>query len=457
MAAVLSRKSRQVIAWNLKNPWTQVSEGSLCLASNNVLGTCTSLKNCYPYFKFPDLYSWERWIIGNYDTCSYYNEMGYQTFGICCTNSVQQVGAGTESPVTVEESNDLGGIKDSNYPSWPPPIPTHPPDHTPATHPPHFGAPTTTPAPPPTTTSKRTTTRYTTKRTTSTTSWPGWPPTSATHPPPAPTETEESESSSFNDASCGAKSARVIETEDDAFKVVGGRPSVLGAWPWIAVLFNGGKQFCGGSLIDNIHILTAAHCIAHMSSWDVARLTVRLGEHNIHTTTETQHVERRVKRLVRHRGFDMRTLYNDIAILTLDQPVQFTSKIRPICLPSASSSRKYNGLTGTVAGWGSLLENGRQPSTLQEVDLHIWSNQECKQKYGATAPGGIIDSMICAGTGGKDSCSGDSGGPLMLNDGRWVQVGIVSWGIGCGKGQYPGVYSRVSSFLPWITKNTKDY
>lgn len=118
-----------------------------------------------------------------------------------------------------------------------------------------------------------------------------------------------------------------------------------------------------------------------MSSYDVARLTVRLGEHNIRSNTEVKHVERKVKRVVRHRGFDSRTLYNDIAILTLDQKVPFSKAIKPVCLPSASS-RQFNGLTGTVVGWGSLRENGPQPSVLQEVTLPIWTNAECKQKYG---------------------------------------------------------------------------
>jgi secreted trypsin-like serine protease len=118
-----------------------------------------------------------------------------------------------------------------------------------------------------------------------------------------------------------------------------------------------------------------------MSSWDVARLTVRLGDHNIRISTEVKHVERKVKRIVRHRGFDSRTLYNDIAILTLDQKVPFSKAIKPVCLP-APGSRQYNGLTATVVGWGSLRENGPQPSVLQEVTLPVWTNAECKQKYG---------------------------------------------------------------------------
>jgi secreted trypsin-like serine protease len=139
----------------------------------------------------------------------------------------------------------------------------------------------------------------------------------------------------------------------------------------------------------------------------------------------------------------------------MDQPVAFTRTVKPVCLPNPGS-RQYNGLTATVIGWGSLRENGPQPAILQEVTLPVWTNADCASKYGAAAPGGIIESMLCAGRATKDSCSGDSGGPLTVNDGRWTQVGIVSWGIGCGKGQYPGVYSRVTSFLPWITKNLRD-
>lgn len=92
-----------------------------------------------------------------------------------------------------------------------------------------------------------------------------------------------------------------------------------------------------------------------MNSWDVARLTVRLGDYNIKTNTEIRHIERRVKRVVRHRGFNSRTLYNDVAILTLSESVEFTEQIRPICLPRGS--QLYSGKTATVIGWGSLRES----------------------------------------------------------------------------------------------------
>lgn len=153
-----------------------------------------------------------------------------------------------------------------------------------------------------------------------------------------------------------------------------------------------------------------------MSAYDVARLTVQLGDHNIRLTNEVQHIERKVKRVVRHRSFDMRTLYSDVAILTMDSPVTYTRTVRPICLPQQDTSRQFSGAVGTVIGWGSLRESnykkalmafklnqilifrrllltdGPQPSVLQKVSIPIWTNAQCRSKYGSAAPGGIIDS-----------------------------------------------------------------
>ncbi|XP_053673750.1 proclotting enzyme [Anopheles nili] len=464
--------------------WKQaLGDGSPCLTAKGHLGFCTSFRKCYPYFKVPDLSVWESWVLGNYDTCSYFNEQGRQAFGVCCTNPITPLPIDTNPVVEAIPGVNLPPAavpipgaaepnkppnKNNNYPSWPPPIPTHPPDHTPATHPPAFGGP----APPATTEASAAVSEPTQRPTTT---WPTrprppqvpnqppapvqpvgvWPPPVPTHPPleisTLPPSSGAGVAGDTLNVGCGVKNGN-----PDTERIVGGHNADPNEWPWIAALFNNGRQFCGGSLIDNIHILTAAHCVAHMSSYDVARLSVKLGDHNIRSNTEVQHVERRVKRLVRHRGFDSRTLYNDVAVLSMDQPVSFTNQVRPICLPAADSTRAYNGLTATVVGWGSLRENGPQPAILQEVNLPIWTNSECRVKYGPAAPGGIIDTMLCAGQAAKDSCSGDSGGPLMVNDGKWTQVGVVSWGIGCGKGQYPGVYTRVTSFLPWIKKNIID-
>ncbi|KAL1492965.1 hypothetical protein ABEB36_011121 [Hypothenemus hampei] len=407
-----------------------------CYNSKGRIGSCVTFKKCYPVYKTPSIGSFDSWLLAMYDTCSFISAEGRQNFGVCCANIPS-----SEEPPVEDQTNSTSQLSNprldfSRVPNWPPPLPTHPPDHTIPplpTHPPSPNYPGlgTTPAKLPSVITTKGTTRkpIVTPATTK------------------PTTTRPSYD--IGSAACGAKNGI-----QDQGKIVGGHNADVNEWPWIAALFNSGRQFCGGSLIDNIHILSAAHCVAHMSSWDVARLTVRLGDYNIKTNSEVRHIEKRVKRVVRHRGFDSRTLYNDIALLTLDSPIEFSSNIRPVCLPSPGG-RDWAGSTGTVIGWGSIRESGPQPAVLQEVNIPIWSNTDCRQKYGHAAPGGIVDHMLCAGQANRDSCSGDSGGPLMVNNGKWTQVGIVSWGIGCGKGQYPGVYTRVEKFLPWINKNLK--
>ncbi|XP_015585811.1 proclotting enzyme isoform X2 [Cephus cinctus] len=436
--------------------WAKAGGGGPCLTSKGEVGKCATFKECYPYFKIPDLGALDGWVLGVYDTCSYIRDDGRMGFGVCCSNTIPLVtpaSPGGEDPVVEEPEEEDNADKNvgpdsakprPKPPSWPPPLPTHPPDHTIPplpTHGPFPGFPTITTPKPIYSTSKKPpgATTWPTKK-------PGWWPGATS--PATTSKPPVTAAPGVTYAECGAKNGN-----QDQERIVGGHNADPGEWPWIAALFNAGRQFCGGSLIDNIHILSAAHCVAHMNSWDVARLTVRLGDYNIKTNNEVRHIERRVKRVVRHRGFDSRTLYNDVAILTLDQPVDFTEQIRPVCLPTGS--QLYSGKTATVIGWGSLRESGPQPAVLQEVSIPVWTNSECKIKYGSDAPGGIVDSFLCAGRASKDSCSGDSGGPLMVNDGRWTQVGIVSWGIGCGKGQYPGVYTRVTHFLPWINKNLK--
>ncbi|CAB3239924.1 unnamed protein product [Arctia plantaginis] len=477
-----TREGKQFLLLKLQE--TEGSFGTYCETTLGKKGTCKTFRDCYPLFKVADFSGSDGWAMGHYDTCSYINGDNMEVFGVCCTQpvgtppqqepDVQRFGfplqpafpvkippasmPGLSSGLMSAISRWYGG--DSNIrqipAQWPPPIPTHPPNHTAATHPPNLVAGVTTrpTSAYPTTTTWATKPQSTTKQT-----WPSYPalPTRPTRPgtpaqPIQPTQPAV-------DGSCGIKNGpQTYESTydiQDEERIVGGHNAQQNEWPWIVALFNAGRQFCGGSLMDDTHVLSAAHCVAHMTSWDVARLTAKLGDHNIKTNAETQHIERKIKRVVRHRGFDMRTLYNDVAVLTLDQPVTFTKNVRPICLPVGGRST-YQGNIGTVIGWGSLRESGPQPSVLQEVSIPIWSNYECKLKYGNAAPGGIVDHMLCAGKASMDSCSGDSGGPLMVNEnGRWTQVGIVSWGIGCGKGQYPGVYTRVTYFMPWITKNSK--
>jgi secreted trypsin-like serine protease len=234
-------------------------------------------------------------------------------------------------------------------------------------------------------------------------------------------------------------------------RIVNGQEAARNSYPFMAALMRdfgrgGARQFCGGSLIDESHILTAAHCIDGLAASDVKTLRVWLGAHDIKHGSKTEH---KVIRIIKHKDFDPRTLVNDIAILTLNTPAKISNSIKTVCLPLVDAAENERV---TVAGWGSTSEGGGQPSKLHEVEVDVWSNQKCKNSYGNRIPGKIVDTMICAASSNKDSCSGDSGGPLYLrrNGGVCVQVGIVSWGIGCARPDSPGVYTRVTKMMDWI-------
>ena len=241
-------------------------------------------------------------------------------------------------------------------------------------------------------------------------------------------------------------------TGKNPLRVAGGWPADRNEWPWVVMMMNRGRQFCDGSIIDEYHILTAAHCVAQMRASDVTSLIVRAGAHNLQNSARESGVQDvGVKLVVKHKDFTMETLHSDIAILVLKEPIKYTATVRAVCLPKGKDT--YAGQKGTVVGWGLLRESGSRPTVLQELTMEIWDNARCSSTYGSTAPAGIKDTMLCAGKKGKDSCSGDSGGPFVKPVGNhWEQIGVVSWGIGCGKDIYPGVYTRVTHMMEWIDK-----
>ena len=144
---------------------------------------------------------------------------------------------------------------------------------------------------------------------------------------------------------------------------------------------------------------------------------------------------------------------NDYVILKLASPLNFNENVQPACLPDPNFAPDVTGQMCFVSGWGALTHGGSRPDILQWVDVPMITNDQCSQSYNSYT---FTDTLICAGypEGGKDACNGDSGSPLVCeNNGKAVFVGSVSWGNGCALPNYPGVYARVATVLPWIQDN----
>ncbi|XP_053691976.1 trypsin 3A1-like [Sabethes cyaneus] len=237
----------------------------------------------------------------------------------------------------------------------------------------------------------------------------------------------------------------------DDLRVVGGNYSKIGTYPWMAALFHRGTFLCGGSLINDRYILTAAHCVTRTDPKDFKVFLRRPSIAN----SNPEMLERRITTIKLNRYQGLRN-NNDVALLRLQEPVSFGLDLMPICLPSGSET--YQGKEATVIGWGTTA-NGTLSDMLQELTVPILSNLECKRSGYFRFQ--ITTRMLCAGflEGGKDSCQGDSGGPLQLANpqtGRYEIVGVVSWGNECAQRNYPGVYARVTKFVGWLRSSSRD-
>ncbi|XP_016994198.2 trypsin alpha-3-like [Drosophila takahashii] len=232
------------------------------------------------------------------------------------------------------------------------------------------------------------------------------------------------------------------EVEFPFGKIVNGEETTIDQHPYqVSIQTTSGSHFCGGSLINDDTVVTAAHC---MQSYAASKLQVRLGSTNRNSGGELVGV----RAFKYHEGYNSKLMTNDVAILKLSSPVVQTSLIRAIEL---AKEEPENGEKAVVSGWGTTCYFWcSSPATLLKVAVDIVRQYECASstyKYGTS----VSDTMICAYSEGKDACQGDSGGPLVSGG---KLVGVVSWGSGCAKDGYPGVYASVAQLYDWIVNTT---
>ncbi|XP_028320883.1 transmembrane protease serine 13-like [Gouania willdenowi] len=231
-------------------------------------------------------------------------------------------------------------------------------------------------------------------------------------------------------------------------RIIGGNKAEAGQWPWQVTLHFRGSHVCGGVLISSDYVVTAAHCFPSDSSLSVDNWRVYGGVVSLDALPEPYYV----KKILISEQYNSQTNDHDVALLKLTSSVTFDDKVQPACLPLTGQTFAP-GMQCWTSGFGTTDANQAVASSdLFEVTVDIIDSRECNSPK--SYRGQVTKNMLCAGKmeGGKDSCQGDSGGPLVCEgENRWFLAGITSWGSGCGLKNKPGVYTKVSSVLPWIS------
>ncbi|XP_053687081.1 chymotrypsin-1-like [Sabethes cyaneus] len=234
---------------------------------------------------------------------------------------------------------------------------------------------------------------------------------------------------------------------DKEQKIVNGTDASIADFPFMVSLRGStGRHSCGGSILNELWILTAAHCVNYYTTPYLQSIQVGRSE----VSTDIDDSVYLIDDVIIHPYYDASNSYvNDVALIKLRKPLEFSDTVKPVTLPTKYDELDGTDLDVTLIGWGRLESDGDLPTTLQKVDYSVVLNDECNQRHSNH----IYPSHICGATpgGGKGQCSGDSGGPLLHNG---VQVGIVSWSIKpCTIAPYPGVLTKVSYFINFIEEN----
>ncbi|KAG1674875.1 Clotting factor B [Nymphon striatum] len=247
--------------------------------------------------------------------------------------------------------------------------------------------------------------------------------------------------------------------------IVNGNEADVSAWPWMVAIYRKfGRRsifLCGGTIINKRYIVTAAHCFKRKSRNLVLSgvFEVRVGEHDLSDRYLGERYS--VEDIIVNEDFKPPEQYNDIALIRVNENIEFSTRVSPICLPTPENSSKNLAWEDHLCHW---MGRSFICTVLQQVAVPITKKDYCVSAYKARGfdpkyPRGLgFSSILCAGfrEGGKDACLGDSGGPLMyFKRGIWTIVGIVSGGHQCARPDSPGIYTNVSDFIDWIDDNIR--
>ncbi|MEE6477196.1 hypothetical protein FKM82_011404, partial [Ascaphus truei] len=239
---------------------------------------------------------------------------------------------------------------------------------------------------------------------------------------------------------CGT---RPLYDTSQASGTVGGGDVNVGEFPWQVSIQNRNSHFCGGSILNNWWILTAAHCFLNLN--DFTDVTIVVGI----TDLKQKEKKRKIQQVIAHAGFD-KHMNNDVALIQVKAAIRFNKQSAPVCLPTQNDLDKWRDCWAT--GWGFTGgADAVEPNILQKVAMQLLSSEKCAEMNK------VSSNILCAGyeEGGNRLCQADNGGPLVCtyaNTKTWYLVGVVSWGIGCGQNRQPGVYTIVSNYVHWINK-----
>ncbi|XP_078695303.1 chymotrypsinogen B-like [Branchiostoma floridae x Branchiostoma belcheri] len=242
------------------------------------------------------------------------------------------------------------------------------------------------------------------------------------------------------------RSSEMLRYDQAEGRIVNGDDATPHSWPWqVSLQTSTGWHYCGGSIVNNEWVVTAAHCDPSISGDYVI-----LGEHNKGGGTEPiQSV--RISKKICHQQYNSNTIDYDICLLKLATPAQFNTNVHPVCMAASGDDASFPaGMSCYTSGWGKTsASSSTTPDILQQAMIPLISTSSCQNAWGSVNT--ITDRMICAGADGATSCMGDSGGPLVCQkDGAWNLVGVVSWGSSQCSTSTPAVYARVTNLRQWL-------